>query len=59
MYADLVGTEQAPHTPHAGCWAGPTFPILLFYFILFLLFCFSVVFFFLRFSKAFSKADSF
>jgi hypothetical protein len=41
LYADLVGTDQAPHTPQAGCWAGPTFSLLIFCFFIF---CFSFLF---------------
>jgi hypothetical protein len=44
LYADLVSADQVPHTPQAGCWAGPTIP-LLFYFFAFSFFLFHFPFY--------------
>jgi hypothetical protein len=43
LYADLVGTDQSPHTPRWLVWAGPTF-----------CFVFSLFFGFFLFFSAFS-----
>jgi hypothetical protein len=53
LYADLVGADQAPHTP-GGLLGRPNILTLSFLFLL-LFFVFSVLFFFLR----LLKADSF
>jgi hypothetical protein len=52
LYADLVGADQAPHTPQAGCWAGPInsnscFVLLFRFFCLIFLFTFFKSWFFL------------
>jgi hypothetical protein len=49
LYADLVGTDQAPHTPRRMVWAGPVFPFTFSLFFRFFPFLFlSFLFTFLK-----------